>query len=68
MLKNYSYPLYFIYISILNTSDIIILFCEQEQEQYFYMWYLEYNQAMRALPNLLCWAHFLCNFSLERLV
>ena len=37
MLKNYSYPLYFIYVLILNTSDIIILFCEQEQEQYFYM-------------------------------
>ena len=37
MLKNYSYSLYFIYILILNTSNIIILFCEQEREQYFYM-------------------------------
>ena len=37
MLKNYIYSLYFIYVLILNTSDVIILFCEQEQEQYFYM-------------------------------
>ena len=56
MLKNYAYSLYFIYILILNTSDIIILFCEQEQEQYFYMWYPEYNQAMRGLPKLIYYA------------
>ena len=56
MLKNYSYSLYFIYILILNTSDIIILFCEQEQEQYFYMWYPEDNQAMCALPKLMYYA------------
>ena len=35
MLKNYSYSLYFIYILILNTSNISILFREQEQNSTF---------------------------------
>ena len=56
MLKNYSFSLYmyFIYVWILNISNISIPFRQQEQEHYFYMWCPAYNQAMRALPNLLC--------------
>ena len=52
MLKNYSYSLYFICMLILNTSDIIILFHEQEQERYFYMWYPESGSEI----NFLIWA------------
>ena len=31
--------------------------------QYFYLWYPQYNQAKRALPNLLCGARFFANVS-----